>query len=82
MDLIAEDGEVQRIRWEAREPAETLPYHGKSRLVAVVIDPEHRVLLDENLANNAQRLAPPRVAARVLERALFHAQAGLGAVLP
>ncbi len=82
VDLIAEDGEVQRIRWEAREPAETLPYHGKSRLVAVVIDPEHRVLLDENLANNAQRLAPPRVAARVLERALFHAQAGLGAVLP
>jgi hypothetical protein len=82
VDLFTEDGSVQRLRWEARAPVETLPYRGKSRLIAVVIDPEHRVLLDDNLANNAQRASSARVAGRVLERALFHTQAGLGAVLP
>jgi hypothetical protein len=81
VELTREDGSVERLRWEAKEPIETLPYRGSAGLRAVVIDPEHRVLLDDNFANNAQRLDSPP-AARVLERALFHAQAGLGAVLP
>jgi hypothetical protein len=80
--LHTEDGAIERITWEAKEPVETLPYRGKSHLVAVVIDPDHKVLLDDNLANNAQEHRSARAVDGAFERALFHVQAGLGAVLP
>ena len=82
VELHEEDGTIQRVRWEAREPAERLVYTGKSKLVAVVIDPEHRVLLDENLANNAKRSSPSLLGAPVLERALYGAEAALWGLQP
>jgi len=82
VELHGEDGTIQRIRWEAREPAERLPYTGKSRLVAVVIDPEHRVLLDENLANNAKHMEKSLLGGPVLERALYNAEAVLWGLQP
>lgn len=82
VELHEEDGTIQRVRWEAREPAERLPYTGKSRLVAVVIDPEHRVLLDENLANNARRTGRSPLANALLERTLYGAEAALWGLQP
>ena len=82
VELHEENGDVQRLRWEAREPAERLTYTGKSRLIAVVIDPEHRILLDENLANNAKRSGRSPLVGPVLERALFAAEAGLWGLQP
>jgi hypothetical protein len=82
VELHEEDGTIQRIRWEAREPAERLAYTGQSRLVAVVIDPEHRVLLDENLANNAKRLGKMLLGGPVLERVLYGAEAALWGLQP
>ncbi len=82
VELHEEDGTIQRIRWEAREPAERLVYTGQSRLVAVVIDPEHRILLDENLANNAKRLGKTVLGGPVLERALYGAEAALWGLQP
>ena len=70
------------MRWEAREPAERLTYTGKSRLVAVVIDPEHRILLDENHANNATRDGRSPLGSTVLERTLYAAEAGLWGLQP
>jgi Peptidase family M1 domain len=69
VDLHGADGAVQRVRWDAREPAARLPYAGASRLVAVVIDPERRVLLDEDLTNNAAREGRQVLAPRVLHGA-------------
>ncbi len=82
VEFHEEDGTIQRVRWEAREPAERLTYTGKSRLVAVVIDPEHRILLDENLANNAKRSRRSPLGSAVLERALYAAEAGLWGLQP
>jgi hypothetical protein len=82
VELHEEDGVVQRVRWEAREPAERLVYTGKSKLVAVVIDPEHRVLLDENLANNAKRTGRSWLGGPALERALYAAEAALWGLQP
>lgn len=82
VDLIGEDGETHRVRWEAREGAARLPYAGKSKLAAVVIDPEHKVLLDENLLNNARRASPLSVGPRILDRALFGVEAALATMLP
>ncbi|WP_437649523.1 M1 family metallopeptidase [Sorangium sp. So ce362] len=69
--LHGEDGGVQRVRWQAHESAARIPYAGASPLVAVVIDPDHRVLLDEDLANNARRADPDLLAPSVLSRASF-----------
>lgn len=82
VDLIGEDGTAQRVRWDARERAVRLPYTGKSRLSAVVIDPEHRVLLDENLVNNRRRASPSLLGPRLLERSTFGVEVGLSLVLP
>ncbi len=82
VELHGEDGSIQRVRWEAREPASRLPYTGQSQLVAVVIDPEHRVLLDENLANNAKRIGKTLLGGPVLERVLYGAEAALWGLQP
>ncbi len=62
---------MQRARWDARERRRRDPYAGASPLVAVVIDPDHQVLLDEDLANNARRSRPDLLAPGVLSRASF-----------
>jgi hypothetical protein len=82
VDLIGEDGRAERVRWMARESFAALPYGGPSPLAAVVIDPDHRILLDEDLSNNASRRGRSLVALRVLERAVFAAELGLLAAVP
>jgi len=82
VDLIGEDGRVERVRWMARESFAALPYGGPSPLAAVVIDPDHRILLDDDLSNNAARRSGSMIALRVLERAVFAAEIGLLAAVP
>ncbi len=82
VDMVSEDGAVTRLRWDAAESSARLPYHGKTRLVAAVIDPEHRVLLDDDLSNNARRLSPSRLSGALVERFAFAIEAALSAVLP
>ena len=55
---------------------------GHQGVDAVVIDPERRVLLDEDLSNNAAQRSPPSVSLRALERATFAAELGLLLVAP
>lgn len=69
--LIAADGATRRARWDARRIAEQIPYEGDAPLAAVVIDPEHRVLLDEDLTNNAVSVSGPSFAWRALEGGAF-----------
>jgi hypothetical protein len=57
-------------------------YTGQAKLVAVVIDPEHHVLLDENLANNAKRTGGSPLGGPVLERVLYGAEAALWGLQP
>ncbi|AUX21657.1 metallopeptidase [Sorangium cellulosum] len=82
VELHSEGGAVQRVRWPARESVARIPYAGASPLVAVVIDPERRVLLDEDLTNNAQRKDRDRLAPRVLSRASFAAGVALTLLAP
>ena len=82
VDMIGADGAVQRTRWDAAESSARLPYHGKTRLVAAVIDPDHRVLLDDDLSNNARRISPSRLSGALLERFSFAVEAALAGVLP
>ena len=81
VDFIGEDGTVERVRWPAQESAARLPWHGKSKLARAVIDPEHRVLLDDDLGNNAK----PRgssLSGALVDRLGFATAALLGGVMP
>jgi hypothetical protein len=82
VDLVGADGSVQRVRWDAAESAARLPYRGKTMLAAAVVDPEHLVLLDDDLGNNARALSPSRVSGRLLDRFAFAAEALLSGLLP
>ncbi|MCC6555360.1 MAG: M1 family metallopeptidase [Polyangiaceae bacterium] len=82
VELRAADGSSQRVRWDARETAARIPYEGDSPLVGAVIDPEQRVLLDQDLTNNARRFRVERFAPRVLDLASFAAGAALWVVTP
>lgn len=82
VDLIAADGTVDRVRWDAAEPWARLPWHGKSRLVGAVIDPDHRVLLDEDFSNNARNRKAKNLSFTLVDRISFAASALLSGVLP
>jgi hypothetical protein len=56
------DGTAEWVRFDISEPAE---------LQAVEVDPEHRILLDEDRSNNARSRERSRVGRATLERGLF-----------
>lgn len=70
IELIASDGTRQRRHWDGRGTWTALHYRGKSPLVAARVDPDRRILLDDNLFNNA-RSSGPEHTPRVLERAVY-----------
>ena len=51
-------GEVLTERWDGTEPFHIFGHVGTSPIVTVVVDPEQRVLLDENLLDNALSTEP------------------------
>ncbi|MCC6524793.1 MAG: M1 family metallopeptidase [Polyangiaceae bacterium] len=79
--LHAEDGSELRVPWDGAARHVRIPYAGPSALVGAVVDPDHDVLLDHDLTNNAESLARTSVGARTLvaEAALFALGWELGA---
>jgi hypothetical protein len=69
--LVARDGSTRTVRWDAASSAEWLHDEGPEPIVAAVVDPQHRVLLDEDLANNAVRAEGSTFAWRALEGGAF-----------
>jgi hypothetical protein len=82
LELIAADGTHDHMVWDAVATSERIPWHGKSPLVAAVIDPDHRVLLDDDLGNNARSTSTHPIWGRLLDRLTFDAEAFLTEVLP
>lgn len=58
IELRFEDGTIERARWDGAPPTFRLSFQGKSPLVAATVDPDHRVLLDENLFDNVFHTSP------------------------
>jgi Peptidase family M1 domain len=82
IEMIGQDGTKTRTTWDGKGSSTRLPYAGKSELVTVVVDPEHRVLLDDNLGNNARTVRPRRLSPRTLERVWWLGELGISAVTP
>lgn len=81
IELRFEDGHTERQSWNGEGTSYHVRCEGTSRLVGVTVDPDQRVLLDDNLTNNAAS-ADDQGAPRTLERLLYAAQLLLGGGLP
>jgi hypothetical protein len=73
VDLIDDENNVQRRHWDGRGAFTAFEQRGPRPIVAAIVDPERKVLLDDNLLNNAVSREPPGVD-RVSERATYLAQ--------
>jgi hypothetical protein len=81
IELLFEDGSREQRDWSGEGSRYTVRYEGPSRLIGVSVDPQQRVLLDDNLTNNAAALHD-QGAPRSLERLTYYFQLLLGGGLP
>ena len=77
--LISSDGSRRTESWDGRGTLKTFEYSGSSPLAHAVIDPEHKILLDDDLLNN-QAAAHEAALPRVHERLGYFAAVALGAL--
>jgi hypothetical protein len=70
VEFIDEKGDRSRQRWDGHGPFRVFEWRGDARLSSVLVDPDHKILLDGNLFNNSVsiRRVPAR---RTLERSLY-----------
>ncbi|MET0790646.1 MAG: M1 family aminopeptidase, partial [Polyangiaceae bacterium] len=79
--LTFEDGSNQVRHWDGQGSSYDVDNVGPSRLVSVNVDPEERILLDDDRSNNwfsTQSASAPRC----LDQLLFGVQAAFGALAP
>lgn len=81
LELRFEDGRRELRHWNGEGERYVVNYEGGSPLVGVTVDPEQRVLIDDDLTNNAAARADQGTP-RSLERLLYAAQLLLNAGLP
>jgi Peptidase family M1 domain len=81
IELVCEDGSREWQRWDGHGFTHNVDHVGPSKVVAVSVDPEQRILLDDDLSNNWYSTHGGS-APRSLERALYLAQGVLGGLAP
>jgi hypothetical protein len=81
IELICEDGSRTFQHWDGHGFTHNVDYVGPSKILAVIVDPEQRILLDDDLSNNWASTSGGS-APRSLERSLYVAQSLLGGVGP
>ena len=81
IELVFDDGHRERRDWNGEGTHYTVSYRGPAKLVAVNVDPEQRILLDDDLTNNAAA-NDDQGAPRSLERLLYWSELLLGGGMP
>jgi hypothetical protein len=79
--LVDEQGTVTRKKWDGVGHFHVVEHRGPSPIARVVVDPDQRVLLDDDLMNNAVATAPS-YPFRTLERASYAATLALSLLGP
>lgn len=84
IELTLADGSRRRVSWSGSGDTFRVPYSGTSPLVSARVDPDDRILLDQDPKNDFATAPgqPKRGAPRVFERALFWTQALLAGLTP
>jgi Peptidase family M1 domain len=81
IELICEDGSREWQHWDGHGFTHNVDHVGPSRVASVIIDPEQRILLDDDFSNNWVSIKGGS-APRSLERALYVTQGLLGGLGP
>ena len=79
--LIAGDGSRRLEHWDGRGSSRSFSYEGAMPLAQVVIDPEHRILIDDDLFDNSAATAGAWLV-RSRERLAYFAALALGGFTP
>jgi hypothetical protein len=84
IELVSEDGRKVRVPWDGVADSIRVPYTGASALRAAVVDPDRRILLDQNPENDFATAAGRASggAPRTLERATYWSELIMGAIGP
>ena len=82
VELVGDDGWSERRTWDGDGTSHEFSYVGDHRVVSAVVDPDHRVLLDDDLLDNAGAVRGRAIAPRVLERGTFAAELLLQLLAP
>jgi hypothetical protein len=82
VELTLDDGSTRRLSWSGTDDAVRLPYEGTVGIRGAVVDPDHAILLDEDLSNNFAMNHAESSVPRTLERALYWAEIFLQGILP
>lgn len=84
VDLVFEDGSRKRETWDGEGESVRIPFRGPSALRAAVVDPQEKILLDEERENDhaTVRFARRTGARHTFERATYWAGLLLGAIAP
>jgi hypothetical protein len=81
VELVDAHGVRTRVHWDGRGTHRVVDFHGTSPLAFVRVDPEQRVLLDDDLLNNAAA-ADTTAPLRTLERSVYFSELWLAAFAP
>jgi hypothetical protein len=84
IDLVRADGSKERVHWDGEGSAIRIPYHSDQPLRAALIDPDHKIVIEQDPMNDFATApgAPLAGAPRTLERFLYWAELAFQAVLP
>jgi hypothetical protein len=84
IDLVRADGSKERVHWDGDGTAIRIPYHGDQPLRAAIIDPDHKIVIEQDPTNDFATAPdePLAGAPRTLERVLYWAEIAFQAVVP
>jgi hypothetical protein len=84
IELEMADGSTRRETWNGEGDWVRIPWHGPVALRAAVVDPDHRVVIDGNIENNAALATGEKetFASRSLETIAYYVQLGMQAISP
>jgi hypothetical protein len=71
IEIVLESGRRERVRWRGQSDWTRLEYTGPEALVAVVVDPDAKIELDERRDNNSKQIANNPSFAHVLESTAY-----------
>ena len=64
--MIFADGDSVRERWDGKERWVRYTYERPDKLVSAVVDPDQKLVLDSNFANNSRTIEPQKKAVNLL----------------
>ena len=82
VEIRGAEGKIERRVWNGEGAHVTWRYASDQPIEAVIVDPEHALLLDDDLANNLAHRSPGAIGGRTWSHGSFLAALGMGVVAP